>query len=117
MSTRPNAKTSKRVSDDGEVSPITVKAGRQQQFAYAGQPLTGEEMSSIKIGAKILKLDHGLYALSVAEMGGFSGTHSGIVLPGVSISIRRPIGWAPPRSSPLPAFPRAGSVPKAERWW
>jgi Clostridial hydrophobic W len=87
VNTRPNIKTARRVSDDRGVSLTAVKASLRQELAHADQLLAAEDTSKIKLGAKILKLDGGLYAVSVGETSGVSGPRSGIMLPGVNISI------------------------------
>jgi Clostridial hydrophobic W len=63
-----------------------VHSPQRKPLAEAGQSPRVAEISSIKTTAKVLKFDPGLYALSIAETGGPSSEHSGIMLPAFHIT-------------------------------
>jgi hypothetical protein len=79
MSTR---STLKRPS--GVLSPLSgAHAGRAGQ---AARPLMAEEPSGLSAEARVLNMDHGVYALSVAKLGEVESQRSGMLLPAVHVS-------------------------------
>ncbi len=87
MNTRKlTAEKSNQLSDANDTPLIVVEGGQQKRSSYASRSLRIEEVSSIRVGASILHLDQGLYALSVAATAAVTGEHSGMVLPAVHIS-------------------------------
>ena len=86
MNTRAIATTAHELSASDNVSLIMPKGRQQQRSGYAVQSRKIEEASSIRVGASILQLDHGLYALSVAATDAVASEHAGITLPAVHIS-------------------------------
>jgi hypothetical protein len=62
-----------------------VPNGAQSQSWDLAGPLTVEEISGVVIGARILELEHGLYALSIAKTADAS-EHSGMLLPAIHLS-------------------------------
>jgi hypothetical protein len=73
-------------SDTDDSSLEAVNGPPRQTPDEAGQSLRVAELSTLKTTAKILKFDHGLYALSIEQNGGASTEHSGIVLPAIHIA-------------------------------
>ncbi len=73
-------------SDIDDISLETAHGPPRKPLGEGSQSPRVAEISSIKTTAKILKFDHGLYALSIEQNGGPSSEHSGIVLPAIHIA-------------------------------
>jgi len=86
VKTRPYAIPPNWRSDIGGISLAMANGAPPQHLGEIDQPPQVAEVSSIKSTAKILKFDHGLYALTIAETVETAGAHSGILLPAVQIS-------------------------------
>ncbi len=85
MSTRSNASTSNFVFDTSKI-PSAVNGDRGKSKPLSYEDWAPEELAAVNVESRILKFDHGLYALSVAEVDGVTSEHLGILLPAVHIS-------------------------------
>ena len=80
-----NAKMPKQGVAAGKAA-LVLASGRGKPSGYAGQSPMIEDIPGIRVDARILELDRGLYALSIAEIGSAASEHSGILLPAVHLS-------------------------------
>jgi hypothetical protein len=71
--------------DIGDISLEAPSGPQRQMLGESAHSPRVAEVSNIKTTAKILKFDHGLYALSIAKTGQPSSEQSGIVLPAIHI--------------------------------
>jgi hypothetical protein len=86
VNTRATATTSNTLPSSDNASLITLSRRQQKRSKAAVQSPRIEEIASVRVGARILYLDHGLYALSVAATNAVASEHCGISLPAVQIS-------------------------------
>lgn len=82
MSTRSNASTAKRPFG----APPPLSGPRGGRASHSTPPPKIEEPSGISAEARVLNLDHGVYALSIAKLGEAVSQHSGMLLPAVHVS-------------------------------
>src|SRR5271165_3365570 len=85
VSIRSNADISNVPSDAGRTR-LVLNGGTGERSHNAGWVPTIEELSGVDVEPKILRLDHGLYALSVEKVHNVTSEHSGILLPATQIS-------------------------------
>jgi hypothetical protein len=84
VNTRATASTAHNRSDADHASLIVPKGRQEKRSGYAVQ--SPEEISSIRVSASILYLDHGLYVLTAARGDAVASEHAGVALPAVHIS-------------------------------
>jgi hypothetical protein len=68
----------------GTAEVLSSRQGKQPR--HAGWAPTVEALSGVDVEPRILRLDHGLYALNVQKVDGIASEHSSILLPAMHIS-------------------------------
>jgi Clostridial hydrophobic W len=84
MNTQSKAPRSGRRFDVGDHLLIALPGDRHRAWCGGGQPPRFDELAGVEVSAEILILDHGLYALSLAQSG--ASVQAGLLLPAVQVA-------------------------------